>query len=202
MDVIRHLPLAVHRSRWTRRISSWLWWPVWRVWFPCSPHKTGKRRCSPHWTLRPGRLWTGKVHLETGGESFWATCQLETHEWMNDWDFFLSGVTWRTYFDWTTVCRTTPSTSTARLRSTCRETSTSWGEALIVTAVCFYLSKMLKNRSWRRILPQFIVFLWLASDAVICLLEQTSKQSFQLLCPAKIKKEKSLLIEIQLSHSK
>lgn len=55
----------------------------------------------------------------------------------NDWDIFLSGVTWRTYFDWTTACRTTPSMSAARRQSTCRETSTSWGEAPIVTAVCF-----------------------------------------------------------------
>lgn len=199
MDAIRHLPLAVHRSRWTRRISSWLWWPVLRFWFPCSPHKPGKRRCSPRWTLRPGRLWTGTVHLETAGQRLHPLVISKHMEWLRH---FLSGVTWRTYFDWTTACRTTHSMSAARRQSTCRETSTSWGEALIVTAVCFNLPEMVKNRRWMWILPQFIVFLWLAGDAVICLLEQTSKQSFQLLGPAKIKNEKMLLIKIQLSRSK
>lgn len=64
-----YLPHAVHRRRWTRRKSSWLWWTAWRFWFPWSPHKPSRRQCSPRWTPRPGTLWRGTVRLgDRGGE--------------------------------------------------------------------------------------------------------------------------------------
>lgn len=63
-QVLWYSPHVVHQSRWTHRKFSWLWWPVLKVSFPCSPHKPSRRQCSPHWTPRPGTLWTGTVHLE------------------------------------------------------------------------------------------------------------------------------------------
>lgn len=62
------LPLEVHQHRQTRCKSSWLSRQVLSVWFPCSPHRPSRRRCSPRWTLRPGTLGRGTVHLKTRGD--------------------------------------------------------------------------------------------------------------------------------------
>lgn len=157
-----------HR-RWTGRKYAWLSRPVSMVSSPGSPRKPSRRRCFPHWTLRPGTLWTGTVHLETE-EKCRLTSGISKTSGMTD--TFLLSVMWRsvrTYFDWTTVSRTTPSISKARRELTCSNRRILLGKVLKSTDVPFDFTDMLVETISICVLPQFVIFL--GQDAVIWLLQ-------------------------------
>lgn len=85
----------------------------------------------------------------------------------------------RTYFDWTEACRRTPSRSKVLRSSTCQRQE---------NQETFYNSEATKRG---RVLLELLVLLGLPVEAVVCLLQQTSKQNLQLFRPAdkRIKRE-------------
>lgn len=78
----------------------------------------------------------------------------------------------RSYSDWTAACRRTPSRSKVLQASTCQKQE---------NQETFSNSE---GTNQDAILPELLLLLGLAVEAVVRLLQQTSKQSFQLLCPA------------------
>ena len=133
-----YLPLVVHHSRWTRRKFSWLWWPVLKVSLSCSRRKPSRKRCSPRWTLRPGKLWTGTVHLEKRKESQERVNIWQSSQTRGTIRTFAPGVIWRTHFDCTTASQRTPSISKARLHLTCWGTEkATWRKVLKIPVVHF-----------------------------------------------------------------